>query len=52
VTFIFIGCCFFLLVFLVSEHSTEDSDFRIDDPEVAAVFEIKKQNIDETGGRP
>jgi hypothetical protein len=40
------------LHFSDSEHSTEDSDFRIDDPEVAAAYEIKKRKIDETGGRP
>jgi hypothetical protein len=40
------------LRFSGSEHSTEDSDFRIDDPEEAAAYEIKKWKIDETGGRP
>jgi hypothetical protein len=40
------------LCFSGFEYSTEDSDFRIDDPEVAAEFEIKKRKIDETGGRP
>jgi hypothetical protein len=40
------------LHFSDSEHSTEDSDFRIDDPDEAAAYEIKKRKIDETGGRP
>jgi hypothetical protein len=38
------------LCFLDSEHSTEDTDFHIDDPEEAAVFEIKKRKIDVFGG--
>jgi hypothetical protein len=37
------------LCFSDSRHSTEDSDFRIDDPEEAAAYEIKKRKIDETG---
>jgi hypothetical protein len=41
-----------LLAFSDFEHSTEDSDFRIDDVEEAAAFEINKRKIDETGGRP
>jgi hypothetical protein len=52
-TCIYIGRCFFCLCFLSdSKYSTEDSDYRIDDPDVAAEFEIKKWKIDETGGRP
>jgi hypothetical protein len=46
------GVASFCLHFSGSEHSTEDSDFRIDDPDEAAAFEIKKRNIDETRGRP
>jgi hypothetical protein len=40
----------FCLRFLDSDHSTEDSDFRIDDHEEAAAYEIKKRKIDESGG--
>jgi hypothetical protein len=45
-----LGVASFCLRFSDSEHSIEDSDFRIDDPEEAAMFEIKKRKIHETGG--
>jgi hypothetical protein len=41
-----------VLAFSDSEHSTEDSDFCIDDAQEAIVFEMKKRKLDETGGRP
>jgi hypothetical protein len=52
VTCIFIWCCFFLLAFSDSAFSTEDSVYRIEDPEVARDFELKKRKLAETGGRP
>jgi hypothetical protein len=39
-----------LLAFSDFEHSTEDSDFHIDDAQEATVFEMKKRKLDETGG--
>jgi hypothetical protein len=46
------GVASFCLRFSGSEYSIEDCDFRIDDPDVAAEFEMKKRKLDETGGRP
>jgi hypothetical protein len=40
------------LCFLGSEHTSDDSDFCIEDSEEAVAYEIKKRKIDEVGGRP
>jgi hypothetical protein len=41
-----------LLAFSDSEHTSEDSDFRIDDDQEAVGFEMKKWKLDEAGGQP